>query len=268
MPISRILAAAFAATLTGALCPSALAVPTQEVQKILAGDAAAGDRFGYSVSVDGDTAVVGAVFDDDGAPNSGSAYVYVRDSGGTWSEQEKRTASDAAAGDLFGFSVSVDGDIAMVGALRNDDSGSESGSAYVYVRDSGGTWSEQEKLTASDAATGDQFGYSVAVDGDTAVVGAVFDDDGGNTSGSAYVYVRDSGGTWSEQAKLTAGDAAADDLFGYSVSVDGDTAVVGARSNDDGDAIDSGSAYVYVRDSGGTWSEQGKLTASDAATGC
>jgi len=141
--------------------------------------------------------------------------------------------------------VSVSGDTAVVGANSDSNAGFDSGSAYVFTR-SGATWTEQAKLTASDAAASDSFGRSVAVSGDTAVVGAVGDDDGGFTSGSAYVFTR-SGATWSQQAKLTASDAAAQDFFGTSVSVSGDTAVVGADRDDDA-GFDSGSAYVFELD--------------------
>ena len=230
--------------------------------KLTAADAAAGDQFGLSVSVSGDTAVIGAFGDDDAGSTSGSAYVFVRD-GGSWSQLAKLTAAGAAAGDQFGLSVSVSGDTAVVGAFGDDDAGSTSGSAYVFVRD-GGSWSQLAKLTAAGAAAGDQFGRSVSVSGDTAVIGAWLDDDGGSNSGSAYVFVR-GGGSWSQQAKLTAADAAAGDQFGFSVSVSGDTAVVGAAGDDDAGST-SGSAYVFVR-SGGAWSQQAKLTAADAAAG-
>src|SRR3990172_6640980 len=146
-------------------------------------------------------------------------------------QQAKLTASDGAAGDVFGERVSVDGDTALVGAMFDDDSGTDSGSAYVFVR-SGTTWSQQAKLTAGDGAAGDQFGFSVSVHGDTALVTARLDDDKGGDSGSAYVFVR-SGTTWSQQAKLTAGDGAAGDWFGVNVSLDGDTALVGAPFDDD-----------------------------------
>ncbi|MDA8962900.1 thrombospondin type 3 repeat-containing protein [Pseudomonadales bacterium] len=231
-----------------------------EQQKLTASYGAQYDNFGFSVSIDGDTAVIGARLDDDNGSNSGSAYVYVR-SNGVWSEQAKLTASDGAAFDRFGRSVSIDGDTALIAAY-GDDNGNDSGSAYVYVR-SNGVWSEQAKLTASDGAGSDNFGYSVSIDGDTAVIGAFEDDDNGDRSGSAYVYVR-SNGVWSEQQKLTASDGAADDLFGWSVSIDGDTAVIGAFEDDD-NSYDSGSAYVFVR-TNGVWSEQQKLRASDGAS--
>ena len=225
-----------------------------EVTKLTASDAAEDDYFGYSVSVDGHTMVIGTL------PfyfNSGSVYVYTH-SGGTWTEQQKLTASDAAIFDGFGNSVSIEGDTIVIGAYGDDGS---SGSAYVFTH-SGGTWTEQQKLTASDAAGGDVFGYAVSVDGDSIVIGARLDDDDAGNSGSAYVFTR-SGTTWTEQQKLTASDAAGGDGFGNAVSVDGDSIVIGAYYDDD-DAGNSGSAYVFTR-SGTTWTEQQKLTASDAA---
>ncbi|MDJ0610038.1 MAG: FG-GAP repeat protein [Kiloniellales bacterium] len=212
-----------------------------EQAKLTASDAAAEDFFGSSVAISGDTVVVGAYRDDDAGNSSGSAYVFQRN-GTAWSEQAKLTAGDAAAEDLFGFSVAISGDTVVVGAYRDDDAGISSGSAYVFQRN-GTTWNEQAKLTAGDAAAGDEFGRSVAISGDTVVAGALLDDDAGNSSGSAYVFQRN-GTAWSEQAKLTAGDGAADDWFGRSVAISGDTALVGAVLDDDA-GISSGSAYVF-----------------------
>ena len=244
-----------------------LAQSQTEVAKLTAGDAAAGDHFGITVSISGDTAVVGATRDDHAGIFSGSAYVFVG-SGTSWTQQAKLTASDAALGDDFGRSVSISGDTVVVGAIGDDDVGTifggNSGSAYVFVR-SGTIWTQQAKLTASDAAELDQFGISVSISGDTALVGAFKDDDVGSESGSAYVFVR-SGTTWTQQAKLTASDDAAGDQFGFSVSISGDTSLM-AAIGDDGEVFGlngSGSAYVFVR-SGATWTEQAQLTASDAA---
>ena len=209
--------------------------------KFTASDGAASDWFGYSVSLDGDAALIGSRNDDDKGVDSGSAYVFTR-SGGTWSQQAKLTAADGAAGDYFSFVLSLDGDTVLVGALQDDDKGSDSGSAYVFTR-SGGTWSQQAKLTASDGAAGDVFGYSVSLDGNTALIGAYQDDDKGNDSGSAYVFTR-SGGTWGQQAKLTAADGAANDFFGISVSLDGGTALIGAYQDDD-KGTGSGSVYFF-----------------------
>jgi len=237
-----------------------------EEAKLTVCDGSANDEFGYSVSVSGDTAIVGTIFGDTiGGVDSGSAYVYVR-SGGVWIQEAKLTASDGSANDEFGWSVSVSGDTAIVGARIDDTiAGGDSGSAYVYVR-SGGVWTEETRLTASDASSGDQLGYSVSVSGDTAIVGAILgDSNSAIISGSAYVYVR-SGGIWTEEAKLTASDSAIDDNFGWSVSVSGNTAIVGAVRGDSIAGVNSGSAFVYVR-SGGIWTEEAKLTASDGAIG-
>ncbi|SPD75284.1 exported hypothetical protein [uncultured Desulfobacterium sp.] len=223
-------------------------------------DASAWDYLGYSVSIAGDYAIVGAEGDDDGDYDAGSAYIFHRD-GTVWAEQTKLVASDIAGGDDFGTSVSISGDYAIVGASGDDDGGSLSGSAYIFKRE-GPIWVEQAKLTASDAAAGDLFGNSVSINGDYAIIGAYGNDDGGSSSGSAYIFIRE-GSVWLEQAKLTASDAAENDYFGYSVSIDGEVAVVGAHLNDDKGA-NSGSAYIFKRE-GSTWTEQGKLIPSDAA---
>ncbi|KAA3606902.1 MAG: T9SS C-terminal target domain-containing protein [Calditrichaeota bacterium] len=227
--------------------------------KITANDAAADDKFGLSVSISGDYAVVGANGDDDGGSSSGSSYVFKR-SGASWSQEAKLTANDAAAGDNFSSSVSIDGDYVVVGANGDDDGGGGSGAAYIFHR-SGTSWSQQAKLTASDAAAGDIFGRSVSINGDYTVIGADRNDDAGSNSGSAYIFHR-SGTSWTQQAKLTASDAAESDFFGHSVSISGDYAVIGADHDDDGGNA-SGSAYIFHR-SGTSWTQQDKLTASDA----
>lgn len=241
----------------------------QELAKLTASDGLAGDTFGYSVAVSGDTAVVGAYLDDHaGGLNAGSAYVYVR-TGGVWTQQAKLTASDASQSDFFGDSVSISGDSVLVGAPHDDREGTDAGSAYVFVR-TGGTWTQQAKLIAPDTAFYDTFGASVAVSGDTAVIGATNDDHvGASDAGSAYVFVR-TGGVWAHQAKLIASDAAAEDAFGSSVAITGDTAVVAAVLDDHIDLNNPGSAYIYVRTGppgSEVWTEQAKLTASDANAG-
>ena len=157
-----------------------------ERQTLFASDAAGGDWFGFSLDIRGDSIVVGAFRNDDDGSSSGSAYVF-KGNGTIWTQQQKLNASDAAAGDEFGYSVAIHEDSVAIGSRSDDDAGGESGSAYVFVRN-GGTWSEEEKLTADDAAPEDEYGYSVDISGDSVVVGARSDDDGGNLSGSAYVY--------------------------------------------------------------------------------
>ena len=212
-----------------------------EQAKITASDGAADDRFGASVAISGDYAVVGAYYGDGAVLDSGSAYIFKRD-GTAWTEQAKITASDGAAEDYFGASVAISGDYAVVGACWDDDAGPGSGSSYIFKRD-GTTWTGQAKIIASDGATSDYFGASVAISGDYAVVGAYLDDDAVLDSGSAYIFKRD-GTAWIEQAKITASDGAADDRFGRSVAISGDYAVVGAPYDDDR-GTNSGSAYIY-----------------------
>jgi len=185
-------------------------------------------------------------------------------------EFEKLTPSPGASQDYFGNSVGVSGHLAVVGAYGDDQAYGLAGAAYIFDESEGGpsNWGQVEKLFASDAASGDQFGFSVAMSGDMVVVGANHDDDHGSSSGSAYVFARDEGGAdnWGQVKKLTAGDGAMDDQFGYSVAISGDTVVVGAPWDDDGSA-DAGSAYVFQRDKDGAdnWGQVEKLTASDGA---
>jgi len=241
---------------------SNLSAEWNEIQKIIASDGEVEDRFGNSVSLDGDYAIVGVTGDDDNGPNSGSAHVFFKN-GETWIEQAKLTASDGDAGDRFGYSVALDGDYAIIGAMLDDESSTDSGSAYVFIRN-GETWIEQAKLTASDGETGDNFGCSVALDGNFAFIGASLEDHTGIDRGSAYVFYRN-GGVWAEHAKLTASDGEDGDHFGLSVSLDGNYAVIGVYGDSD-NGSESGSAYVFFR-SGVTWIEQTKLIASDGEAG-
>ncbi len=159
-------------------------------------------------------------------------------------EEVKLLADDGAPNDFFGFNVALSGDTAVIGATKVDDDirGVDVGAAYVFTR-SGNSWHQQAKLTADDGAAKDEFGGKVALSGDTAVIGAMFQDDKGDNSGSAYVFSR-SGTTWSQQAKLTAADGAAGDVFGWSIALSGDTVVITATRNDDR-GNESGSAYVF-----------------------
>jgi hypothetical protein len=257
MKFQSLLRTYLALLVTGALLamvsvPAAALTPS-EAQKLLASDGARGDSFGYSVAVSGDTALIGAW----GDAKYGSAYVFTRDAAGTWTEQQKLSASEGLVNDVFGQSVAVAGDTAVIGNPGDDENGSHSGSAYVFTRDASGTWTEQAKLTASDTGYGWQlFGTSVAIDGDTVFVGKR---ETKSYIGSVYVFTRDASGTWTEQTKLTPSDGPSNDLFGQSVDIAGDTAVIGAPYTDT-----TGAAYVFTRDASGTWTEQAKLTADDA----
>jgi len=229
-----------------------LAIAAQGQTTLLPTDPQAEAWFGMSVAISGDTAVVGSPQANGVVNLSGAAYVFVRQDG-AWNQQAKLVPPDGV-GSQFGGAVAIDGDTIVVGA-RLADAG---GAVYVYVRD-GVNWVQQgPPLRADDAAADDWFGSSVAIDGDTIVVGAVFEEDDAANSGrgAAYVFVR-SGETWSQQAKLTAGDGAGGDQFGSAVAISGERVIVGAPFATAG-ASQSGAAYVFVR-SGTTWSPQGKI---------
>jgi len=229
-----------------------------EQDKLLASDGAANNHFSSSVSIDGDYAIIGAYHDDDNGDFSGSAYIFTR-SGSTWTEQAKLLAIDGQAGDEFGYSVSIDGDYAIVGARNEDYNGEDSGSAYIFTR-SGSTWTHQAKLTAINGEADDEFGCSVSINGEWAIVGARFDDDNGVDSGSAYMLKR-YGSVWVHEEKLIASDGQAYAEFGCSVSIDGEYAIIGAYLDDD-IVTDSGSAYIFTN-TGSTWLQQAKLLATD-----
>jgi hypothetical protein len=226
----------------------------KEKAKLVAEDAVEKAEFGHSVAISGDTAIVGAYLDPhDGKNKAGSAYIFVSERG-QWEQQAKLTPDDADDGKNFGKSVAIHKHTAIVGAHLDNHSGSKSGSAYIFVRD-GNNWTQQAKLTASDAAARDEFGISVGISGSTAIVGSPFDDDAGSKSGSAYIF-GNNGGVWTERAKLTAADAAAGDGFGNAVAVDANRAIIGARLHD-GRKPDSGAVYAFSRVAG-AWVEQSK----------
>ena len=244
----------------------------RQLQKLEASDSAASDNFGYAVAIssDGNTCAIGSEQDDNsGGTDAGSVYIWTR-SGGTWTQQQRVQASDAAAGDRFGTSVALssDGNTCAIGSEQDDNSGgTDASSVYIWTR-SGGTWTQQQRLQASDAAGSDRFGVSVALssDGNTCSIGAHNDDNSGGTdAGSVYIWTR-SGGTWTQQQRLQASDAAAGDFFGYVVALssDGNTCAIGAYLDNNSGGTDAGSVYIWTR-SGGTWTQQQRLQASDAA---
>ena len=230
-------------------------------QKLIAGDASAGARFGSSVSIsdDGATALIGAYGAD-------TAYVFQLENG-SWVEKQKLTGTGVASGDLYGAAsaVSADGTVAVIGSRRSDASASNAGAAYIFALENG-SWVQKQKLTASDAINGGGFGYatSVSADGSVILVGVERDEDLGSYAGAAYIFALENG-SWVQKKKLRASDGAANDYFGRYVAISGDgaTAIVGAASDDD-HGSSSGSAYVFTL-VGGNWTQKQKLTASDAA---
>ncbi|MCK4873037.1 MAG: right-handed parallel beta-helix repeat-containing protein [Phycisphaerales bacterium] len=231
--------------------------------QLLPDDLAGADRFGVSTAISGDWVVCGASHDDDGGNASGSAYVFQRE-GITWVQYAKLTADDAEISDWFGHSASIDGDYLVIGAYGDDElDADDSGSVYVFHLEET-VWVQQQKLRASDAEQADQFGLSVAISGDTIVVGAPQDDDGGEGSGSVYVFRR-TDATWSQEAKLTPDDPGEDDQFGTAVAIDGDAVIVGVPF-DDGLGADAGTAYLFQR-TDTTWTQEVELTVDDVVTG-
>jgi hypothetical protein len=221
--------------------------------KLAASDKVSGDRFGYSVSInaDGTKVVICAyIADPGGIINAGAVYIF-KYNGSTWSQEAKLVASDKAANDYFGVSVSInaDGTKVVIGAhLADPDGISAAGAAYIF-KYNGSAWSQEAKLVASDKEATDYFGYSVSInaDGTKVVIGAYNDDsDGIGNAGAAYIF-KYNGSGWIQEAKLVASDKAAGDIFGYSVSINADGAkvVISAYQADPGGTISAGAAYIF-----------------------
>lgn len=229
-------------------------------QSILhASDAASLDYFGVAVAISGDTAIVGAYQEDGGAGDpetyAGAVYVFELDPSGDWLETTILHASDMLdnnSGDYFGYAVDIDGKTAIVGAygaIYND------GAAYIFEQDDHGAWNETAILNGSDIGTNNQyrFGYAVAISGNSVVIGTP-----AKNTGAAYVFQKETDGTWTEQAILTGADASTDDGFGFAVAINGDNIVIGAVGEDGGPGYDiasAGAVYQFTRDTGGNWSQ-------------
>ncbi len=261
------------AIFSGALIAGAAVrdLPTQTVKLLPPPSPSAQEaHFGRSVALDADTMVVGVVDDERGADAGAVDIFYRNPDDGTWGRLMRLTASDGAPHDSFGSAVALDGDTLIVAAVLDDDAGVDSGSVSVFYRDQGGPdhWGAVAVVTAPDGTGGECFGTSVAVDGDTLVVGATGDDDNGIYSGSVYTFERNVGGTdaWGQTAKLTPDDGDDQDRFGNAVAVDGDTIVVGARADDEYGYF-SGSVYLFDRNSAGTWGQTAKIVPIETGPG-
>ncbi len=247
MQLNTKILAAFALSLAS----TATCAATVETFKITANDGATNDYYGYSVAVDGTTAIVGAYGDDN---YSGSAYLFDTTTG---EQITKLTLDDSNARDYFGYSVAISGSTAIVGVYGDDTNGTSSGAAYLFDTTTG---EQIAKLTADDAASLDYFGRTVATSGTTAIVGAIFEDENGTNSGAAYLFDTTTG---EQIAKLTADDGQVQDRFGNAVAIYESTAIVGA-SRDDDNGSNSGSAYLFDTETG---EQIAKLTADDAESG-
>jgi len=230
-------------------------------QKLLPLDGKAKDHFGFSVAIDGSTALVGAFKADvNNTRDSGAAYVYSLGPEG-WKQEAKLVAEPAYADDTLGGNVAIKNNMVMLGVSRRDGVGKDSGAVFAFERKTN-SWSQQQILTAIDAKAGDAFGQSIALTERFLVIGAPHSDAPQKDSGAVYIYKRDKE-SWQFQTKLTANDGSEGDLFGISVAVDGDTVLVGADLHDEV-AENAGAVYAYVFD-GEQWKLQAKLIAEDGA---
>jgi len=259
-----------------------------EIQKLVAADTSTKSHFGYTVSVSGNYIVAGTPLESEDTTasntlaNAGAAYVFKRDAGGNWSQEKKLVAFDRAATDFFGISVSISDSTIFVGANREDEDSlglntiNESGSVYVYEKNTNGQWYHSQKITAQDRGVIDRFGSCVSISGNKAVIGVFLEDENStgtstmNNAGAAYIFERNTNNKWTQKQKIIASDRAPNDYFGIAAQIDGDRIIVGAdqESEDEsgGNTISfSGSAYIFERDINGNWNQKQKIVASDRA---
>lgn len=251
---------AFGCVLIATLFTSALSAQVSEIQKILPVTSNSQARFGTSLSVSGSRAAIGSPSNGQAAPTAGSVFVFDHQADGSWTQAAQLIAADASSSDHLGASVSISGDTVLAGANLADAAGTNSGAAYIFERQPGGSWLQTQKLVASDAEVADEFGGACAIDGNYAVIAAWKEDQSGSLAGAAYVFERQTSGTWIQVQKLLASDGEDADDFGWSVALSGARLVVGADRWDQND----GAAYVFERQPSGVWSEVTRLTASDA----
>ena len=238
------------------ITPGSLTSDWTEVVKLIPNDPTDEALFGISISIDGDTAVIGARSYYSGI---GAAYIFTRDTPGSltsgWTQRAKLVGSDTASGDSFGQNVSIGGDTVVIGTPHDDDHGTDSGSVYVFTRDTPGSltsgWTQSTKLTADDASDPDQFGTHVTIEGDTIVVGAKFKSDVAYLNGRAYVFSRDAAGNWTQTSSFVASDASLSDkaTFGNIVAISGDTILISASGTGGGSSgllFNSGAVYIYT----------------------
>ncbi|WP_282049921.1 immunoglobulin-like domain-containing protein [Maribacter aquivivus] len=226
-------------------------------QSISPSDAMIRDYFGGSVAISGNTAIVGA-------NGNSAAYVFEKDANNNWVEIQKLEASDSSPYNDFGISVAISGNIAIIGSSNAGDNGTGSGAAYIFKKDANGLWVEIQKLLPNNDESYYRFGFSVAISGEVAIIGATGDNEKGLSSGSAYIFEMEFNGSWIETAKLTAFDGGTLDMFGYAVSVSGNKAIVGKYSENENNAA-NGAAYIFEKDVDGIWMHTKKLTPGDNA---
>lgn len=241
-----------------------------ELQKIVASDRGVNNKFGYSLSVSGKFAVVGAPWNSEDANGTntknlaGAAYIFEKVNN-QWVEIQKIVASDRTASDAFGWSVDIDGDRIVVGAWQADSLETPyggPGAAYVFERNINNVWVETHKFISLDRSVFDTFGNSVSVSSDVIVVGDYSDEVGFQESGSAYVFECNSLGVWSQGQKITPSDIGYKDNFGYSVAIENNTIVCGAR----GKANDAGAAYIFNKSNSNLWTQTQKIVSNNISS--
>ena len=240
-----------------------------EQDKVDGSSTDAGDEFGHAVALSENFAIVGVPEEDNtNGNNAGAAYLFERTGDRQWTQIKKFTAPDGVANDRFAFSVDIDENTVVIGSRMSDVEATNDGAAYIFRKNQGGTdnWGLVKKIIGSENSSKDQFGHSVAISGNTIVVGARLDDGSGTNSGSIYIFEKNLGGSenWGEQVRLKSSRSSFGDQFGYSVAIDGNNIVVGARK-DDPSGTDSGSVFMYNRDTGGSenWGQLGWFEAPD-----
>ena len=227
----------------------------EEQAKLTSSDGTENDWFGQSVGISENYAIIGAWGNNDNGSLSGAAYIFYNNSG-NWQQQIKLLPADAISSHYFGQSVSISGDFAIVGASGDGDLGVRTGAAYIYNNNSG-IWIFHSKVYATEFTEESYFGHPVCINGSKVIIGAQGE---GGYSGASYIFKYNLN-AWEQESRLIALDGASMDFFGYSVSISGDYAIVGANRDDD-NGSESGSAYIFYNNSG-IWQQQEKITASD-----
>ena len=248
-----------------------------QIQKVVPDDRFPGQQFGATVAIDGNYAVVGILVSN----NAKDAYVYENDGSGNWLQLQKLESPDPNQFDHFGTQVAISGDYILVGAWgdNEDDNNTNyiqsAGAAYIFKKNASGSFDFEQKIVASNRELNNHFGFTLALSGDYAIVGALrdaYDVDGNNyleNAGAAFIFERDESGIWNEVQKIVASDRATEDYFaGNSISIDGEYAVIGAWYEDEDETgmntlEFAGSAYIFERNDSGTWNEVQKIVASN-----
>jgi FG-GAP repeat len=233
-----------------------------QIGKLLAGDGAPLDSFGHSIAMSSDTALISAVGDSDRGERSGAAYIFRENSTGTWAEVAKLTSADVVPYNRFGWSLDIKEDTAIVGAIGDIDFSTTPGSAYIFREDAGGSWNQITKLTVDDPTAQLGLAADVAINGNQALISAVYDDDAGQDAGAVFLFDEGANGLWNQSDKLTASDGASYRGFGFTMAMNDDVIAISRAANNNSTNY-SNAIYLFRRDEAGAWSEVAMLHQSD-----